>query len=250
MATNNKLDYDWCLRTFLNTVQRVQSGGTAVYEAKSEPINKPIAQRRVLSSVPPNSAVWQHTETYHVAMIYIEQGHGHNFGRKWLDLIASGVTTENQFRHAWIKENGEVSKGFVPNVKRSVTSQARSKQESFIVANLKAGENPKSTIYGNLHNVHRTHLISAQITGIEKHKGLLIDFDGWLNSKPLNDYEQSVIDLTKVQDVVWVATIWRSSKGLSFRYTIYNKAWTLLDSFTVTDDRWQYLWYYDKETGE
>jgi hypothetical protein len=238
--------YSWALSRFQEVLSAVKHNvATDVYEARSLNLNSIKNQKKMLESVPHGSAIWQHTETYHIAMIYIERGKGQRFNRTLLDLIASGVDTDAKFKRAWLAKN-KGNMGTFPTVKSSRTSQVRQSQASYILARQSVPANPNSRIPGNLNVTHRTHLISAQTTGIESHKGLLIDFDGWLNSKPMNDYETEMLQVTTKQDVIWTAFVARDRKGfLHFRYIMYNKHWQVISSQEWIDDRWTYEWRVD-----
>lgn len=240
--------YVWAERKFLEVLNAVKEGATDVYEVRSIPLTNKENMKKMIDSTPHNSALWQHTDQYHVAMIYIERGKGQRFNRSLLDLIGSGIDTKEKFKREWRKRNGN-NDGYFPKVSKSSTSQNRMRQSSYIVADLNKGANPKSKIQGHDGNTttHRTHLISAQTTGIENNKGLLIDFDGWLNMKPLNDFETQVLEMTKFQDIIWTATVWRAMDGLHFRYLMFDSSWRVVASHEWVDDRWTYLWYYDDE---
>ena len=139
--------------------------------------------------------------------------------------------------------------GTFPTVKVSKTSEIRHAQASYIVADFNKRPNPNSQIpkMDGAKTTHRTHLISAQTTGIENHKGLLIEYDGWLNMYPMNQFEQEMLDLSKTQDIIWIAQVYQASDGLHLRYLIYNARWKLLHQKEWVDDRWTYVWYFDPE---
>lgn len=222
-------------------------GTTAVREVQSFAINTLAGRQRALGLVPHNTAVWQHTNRWHVAMIYIEKGTGFHFKRDYLDLYAAGCQSLDQFTELWRAVNGD-EPGVTPKSRGSKTSTVRRQQHSYIVANQSLAPNDHSTIDGDLpvSQVHRTHLITSQITGIENNKGLLIDYDGWLNSNPMNEYELMILDRNREQPIIWNALVWQQTNGLHLRYEMYNPDWILLDSQEWVDDRWQYFWYYDK----
>lgn len=238
--------YSWAEEKFVEVLQAVREGATDVYEVRSLPLTSTKNMAKAINQVKHGSALWQHTDTYHIAMIYIERGKGQRFNRTLLDLIASGVDSKQKFRRAWLAKNhGE--EGSFPRPKSSSTSSNRQKHASYIVADFNKGANPKSKIAGRDGNMttHRTHLISAQTTGIEANKGLLIDFDGWLNMKPLNEYETSVLELTRTRDLIWTATVWREKDGLHYKYIMYTPEFKIITEREFIDDRWTYLWYYD-----
>lgn len=244
-----KYNYEWALERFNETLASVKNGlATDVYEARSLPLNNVKNMKKTLNTVPKGSAVWQHTSKWHVAMIYIQKGQGQRFNRSLLDLIASGVNTPAKFKQAWLKKNGG-NMGTFPTVKVSKTSEIRHAQASYIVADFNKRPNPNSQIpkMDGAKTTHRTHLISAQTTGIENHKGLLIEYDGWLNMYPMNQFEQEMLDLSKTQDIIWIAQVYQASDGLHLRYLIYNARWKLLHQKEWVDDRWTYVWYFDPE---
>lgn len=238
----------WAEDLFLQVLHRVQNGGTRVYEVTSFPLNTLEGKQRAIASVPHHSAIWQHTDKYHVAMIYIDYGHGKEFNRTMLDLIADGVDTLDEFRERWLEKNGDLTRGMFPTVKSSLTSSLRAKQASYIVTDFNVQPNPHSRIHGESHplTTHRTHLISAQTTGIENHRGLLIDFDGWLNSKPLNQFENTMLNHAKFKDLIWTTTVWQAIDGLHYQYVMYNNDWSVFAAQEWVDDRWTYFWTYDE----
>lgn len=242
-----RITYQEALRKFKLILWRVKTGGTPVYEVRTYPINNRCGVEVAIKSVAHGSALWQHTDSWHTALIYIEAGKGIRFSREVLDLIATGVNSEAQFRNSWIAKNGNKEIGFFPRPKYSRTSVSRRSQSSYIVAD-QAKENPESKILGSLKRniTHRTHLISSQTTGIENHKGFLIDYDGWLNTMPMKNFEDSVLELTKKQDIIWTANVWRASDGLHLKYVMYDKNFQIVAQKEWVDDRWTYIWYVDK----
>ena len=241
--------YKWALARFNDVLREVENGTqTPVYNVTSQPLTTVQNRQVVLGSVPHGSAVWQHTDKWHVAMIYIEKGHGQLYNRALLDMIASGVDTPAKFKRAWVAKNGKSGYGTFPSVKSSRTSSVRASQASYIVADFNKRQNPHSHIpkMDGAKTTHRTHLISAQTTGIENHKGLLIEFDGWLNMYPMNKFEQAVLEQSRKQDIIWVCEVYQAHDGLHLRYVIYNSQWREIARKEWVDDRWTYLWYYDE----
>lgn len=241
-----KITKQWALQRFEKVIDNLDVE-TPIYEVQSIPMNDLHGIQWAISQVPHNTALWQHTDAWHTVAYYIDRGQGYRFNREILDLISSGVDTESKFDRAWDSYNNFSRMGYFPRSRSSKTSSSRMSQKSYIVADLSRGCNPRSKIKGRFtkNMIHRTHLISSQITGIESHKGLLIDFDGWLNAKPLNDFERSVLQYTKTHDIIWVANVWHSNKGLHFQYTMYNPDWTIYKRQEWIDDRWTYLWWID-----
>lgn len=244
------ISYDQALDKFIYYLEFAQEGATTVYEVKSFPINNLMGIKMALSQVPDGSAIWQHTDKWHTAAIYIKAGQGHKFNRKVMNLFSHGITSEAKFQQAWIQENGEYDKGVFPKCKGDYTSSVRKYQASYIVVAENIPENQNSKIVGSLprNRPHRTHLISAQTTGIENHKGLLIDFDGWLNMNPMNQFELSVLDISEKQDVVWTANIWIDENDhlLHWLYQMYDANYNLIARKEWVDDRWTYIWRYDR----
>lgn len=242
-----KMSYDVALSHFNSVLNRLSHGATPVYEVRSFAINTFQGLRHGIESVPAGAAIWQHTDRWHTAAIYIKQGHGRQFNRNLLDLIAAGVDSAEKFKQLWFSQNNYEYYGFFPKLSVSSTSGSRSKQASYIVADLSKGAADTSLIRGHLtpDTPHRTHLISAQTTGIEQHKGLLIDFDGWLNVKPLNDFETAMLNHSAIADMIWCANIWITGVGLHYRYSIFNPDWSLFQQKEWVDDRWSYIWYFD-----
>lgn len=243
------ISYDDAYGRFERYLNFAKQGATTVYEVRSFAINNPIGVKRALGQVPEGSAIWQHTDKWHTAAIYIKKGCGRKFSRQVMNLFSHGIVTEDKFKQAWIDTNGMYEMGVFPKVPGDYTAGVRRQQESYIVSDNNS-ENLSSKIPGsfNRNRTHRTHLISAQTTGIESHKGLLIDFDGWLNSNPMNQFETAVLDLTENQDVIWTANIWIDEKDhlLHWRYVMYDKDFKIAAQKEWVDDRWTYIWRYDK----
>ncbi|EKZ0201703.1 hypothetical protein AAK913_11990 [Enterococcus faecium] len=244
----DKICKELAIYKFVGQLERVKKGAVPVHEVKSFPINTFLGAQKAIGNVKKGAVVWQHTNKWHSAITYVKKGYGFSYNRDMMDLIASGIDTVDKFEEKWYERNlGDI--GYIPKAKSSRTSSSRKGQASYIVADFNKGENTFSTIEGSLQtNIpHRTHLISAQITGIENHKGLLIDFDGWLNINPLKSFENKVLELTKKQDIIWTVNIWQSKEGLNYQYIMYDSDWKLIKKNHWVDDRWSYIWYYDKE---
>lgn len=242
-----KITREIALDRFTKQLITLQTEHTEVQEIVSYPINTFLGIQRAINSIEKGTAIWQHTPTWHTACIYIKKGEGFKYNRDLLNLIASGVETVNDFLFAWKMMNGNEDRGFMPTTRRSKTSNIRKGQASYIVADFNKGENVNSLLGSLTKNIpHRTHLISAQVTGIERHKGLLIDYDGWLNSIEMNAFETEMLKRTNESDLIWTANIWKSVDGLHWRYVMYNPDYTVYEKKEWIDDRWHYLWYYDK----
>lgn len=244
------ISYDQALERFNHYLEFAKEGATTVYEVRSFAINNVIGVRTALNQVPEGSAIWQHTDKWHTAAIYIKAGQGRKFSRQVMNLFSHGITDESKFKQAWIRENGEYEMGVFPKSPGDYATGVRRSQASYIVAAKDFPENKNSKIVGsfNKNSAHRTHLISAQTTGIESHKGLLIDFDGWLNVNPMNQFESRILDLAEKQDVIWTANIWIDKKDylLHWRYQMYDKDYKLIAKKEWIDDRWTYIWRYDR----
>lgn len=244
------ITYDQALAKFKRYLKFAQEGATPVYEVRSFELNNVFGVKLALEQVPKGAVVWQHTDKWHTAAVYIKSGHGHKFNRKALNLFSHGVTSEAEFERAWINTNGEYERGVFPKSPGDYTAGVRRQQESYIVAAKNYPENKNSKIPGSLKkNIpHRTHLISAQTTGIESHKGLLIDFDGWLNMNPMNQFEIGILDLSDQQDIIWTVNIWIDPKDhwLHWHYQMYDSQYNLIAQKEWIDDRWVYIWRYDK----
>ena len=209
-------------------------------------INTFLGMQRAINAYEKNVPLWQHSKEWHTAMIYIYQGNGFQFNRNMLDLIRNGINSSEKFVESWKETNNGEWYGIMPRTTNSVTSSERRKQASYILANLNKEPNPNSKLGSIYKNIpHRTHLISSQVTGIENDKGLLIDYDGWLNSIPMNRFETEILEETERRSLVWVANVWRENDGLHLKYTIYNTDWTIYREQEWIDDRWEYVWRYD-----
>lgn len=261
----NKISFGFAEKGFKNTIKHIEAGGTPVFEVTSEPftrISKIIDKLDQLKST--NQAIWQHTDKYHIAAIKIQMGTGYTYSRTYVDMYCQGIKTHDEFVQAWAKRN-KISKrkaehidphsyGYLPQTGRSssATSQERRKQASYIVANRDL-RNPNSKIPGAIGNatVDRTHLIPFPVTGIESHKGLLIDYDAWLNRGPMQEFEQDVLKYNRHHTIYWITAINPSPKGLEWRYLIYNDdRKTLALHQTWYDDRWSYSWYIDDKQDQ
>lgn len=246
-----KRSYEFALYQFKNVLHNLQHP-TKVVQVVTFPINTSTGVWKALHAVPPLTAVWQHTATSHTAAIWIPRGQGYRFNRGVIDLISSGVNTPGKFLAAWQLKNGDVDFGYFPTAKGSATSSVRQTQMSYIVADFDRGIRRTSKLPSLAKNrVDRTHLISEQITGVESHRGLLIDFDGYLNANPMNKFEQTVLTQTKKYDLLWICNVWRTGFGtpqeaLHLRYDIkLAKDGSTLVSHEWIDDRWWYLWFMD-----
>ncbi len=261
----SKLSYGFAEKGFENTIKHIEAGGTPVYEVTSKPLTKISSVLNQLDQLDgTNQIIWQHTDKYHLAAIKIQQDTGYTYSRTYVDMYYQGIKNHDEFAQAWAKrnhfklrENQQISpdsQGYLPQTKKnsSTTSQERRKQASYIVADRDL-RNPNSKIPGAIGNatVDRTHLIPFTVTGIESHRGLLIDYDSWLNRGPMQDFEQTVLKYIRHHTVYWITAINPSSKGLEWRYLIYNDdRKTLAFHQTWYDDRWMYSWYIDDKQDQ
>ena len=239
--------YESASRRFKRTLERIENGGTRVYEVVSYRIGRLPDLLAMLNCVSVNDVIWQHTPDYHVAAIRIAKGTGYDYSRSFFELINSGIDTPRKFANAWKKKNGSLGWGEVPTPKQNSFAQnQRSRQRSYIVADT-AHEHPSRLIAGSLPNnqVDRTHLISFQAIGIENSPGLLIDFDAWLNRNPMNSFEAKALNLSNYQDIIWVVKVQPTAKGLSWKYLILDSQFKVLMKQRWIDDRWSYYWYAD-----
>lgn len=234
---------------------------TTVHEVKSYLLKNISDIKRALKEIDNGDVVWQHLNIgqqvypWHKAAVYIQKGEGRKWNRKLLDLYASGVVTPEDFDKAWYAQNGDKKMGAMPKARYSKTSNERVKQISLIEATgtpdptkprkINFTENFNSKISQSLKvNIpHRTHLVNVQTTGIENNSGLLIDYDGWLNMVPINQFENEILNLSEKMDLVWTANVFKKDDGLHFRYSIYSKDFILLKEKEWIDDRWTYLWH-------
>ncbi|EFO68656.1 hypothetical protein HMPREF9212_0216 [Lactobacillus iners LactinV 03V1-b] len=243
------ISYEDARKKFQRYLAIMRAGATKVYQVASFPINNKEGLKKALNTVSQGSVVWQHTDKWHTAGIYIRQGYGFKFNRGVINLVAHGIKDEESFQKIWTEQNGDYDYGIFPKSPGSYTSQVRKQQPSYIVCDLNTPENKNSKIPGGYkkNQVHRTHLISSQVTGIELHKGLLIDFDGWLNSNPMNQFETDILNLTKKQDVIWSCNVWIGQDYyLHLKYDMYDSQYNLINKAEWVDDRWTYLWFFDK----
>lgn len=233
-------------RKFGQVLENINNFGNPIREVVSIPLTKEENVQLALAQVPEHTALWQHTPAWHTAVIYIPKRQGRTYGRDMIDLIATGIDSEEKFIEAWKEFNGEKNRGLFPKTGVSVTANSRKRQKSYIVADLGKGPNPNSRLpHLDKDNVDRTHLISAQTTGIENNPGLLIDYDGWLNRTPMNSFENKCLDLSYMQDIIWRAFIYQSDSGLVWEYHIYDSNFKEVRSAKWVDDRWSYIWRYD-----
>lgn len=240
-------NYELASRRFKRTLERVENGGTRVYEVVSHRIGRLSDILAMLNCVADNDVIWQHTPEYHVAAIRIAKDTGYDYNRGFFELINSGIDTPRKFANAWKKKNDSLGWGEMPTPKQnSFVQSQRSKQRSYIVADT-AHEHRSSLISGSLpqNQVDRTHLISFQTIGIENSPGLLIDFDAWLNRNPMNSFETRALQLSRYQDIIWVVKIQPTAQGLSWKYLILDSQFKVLMKQRWIDDRWSYYWYTD-----
>lgn len=235
------------LKKFLLNLDLVNRGGTSIVEVKSVNIDDMVNLNKILTKVPKNTVIWQHTAKYHIAAIYLKKGTGRNYSRKMLNLISSGVDSEEKFLEAWNERNEQQEIGEIPVPKKNTTSDTRKKQASFIVVDLNKGEHKSKKINGSLDTnaVDRTHLISAQSTGIENHRGIIIDFDAYLNREPMNEFENKMLDYAEHSDVIWHTYIHLEKDGLHWEYKLMTPVYKRIMTKKWIDDRWEYLWRYD-----
>lgn len=218
---------------------------TIVRRVRSFNLKKLDSFRNALSIVNKGDIIWQHNEDFHVVGMYIMKGDSHKFSRNIIDLIASGITTTDEFIKLWDASNNNSQYGYIPKVKISVTNEERMKQKSFIVYDKSKGYKSTSNIKGFSGIPHRTHLIPVQITGIEKHEGLLIDFDGWLNSVDINHFEKIVLEISEEMDIIWKNEVFIEDGNLHFKNTIFSQCYEILAQKEWVDDRWYYWWSND-----
>lgn len=251
MSGESKISYRFASERFASILNRIEQGGTTVYEVRSKPLTVPRTICEMLEQLNPGDVIWQHTPQYHVAAVKIIKGHGWDYGRNYLDLIYNGIDTPEKFEAAWAKRNGKNAReGYVPRSDKntSVTSAVRAQQESYVVAK-SLTPNRNSKIAGSLgidgDSVDRTHLIPVTVTGIENHKGLLIDYDSWLNRNPMVKFEQEVLKLNRYKTLYWIAFIQQLKVGLVWRYYIFDLNHQLVRKARWIDDRWDYEWWHD-----
>lgn len=235
------------IERFSEQLKSIDEGATPIYEVRTFPIDTLLGAQKAIGSVEKGSAIWQHTTSWHTAMIYIEKGRGYRFNRDMLDLVASGIDDIEKFEELWDSVNEGLETAYFPKTTKKKTSSMRMGQASYIVSDFNKGEKEESKL-GSLtkNNTHRTHLISVQVTGVERHKGLLIDYDGWLNMNAIKRFETEILKKSTVMDLIWTTNIWLDAAGLHWKYVIYDGNWMVVKEQEWTDDRWHYIWYYDK----
>lgn len=239
-------NYQFDFERFAETLRNVKNGGTKVYEVISVPLITGNDVRRVIDQLGPQVAIWQHTPHRHVAAIYIEKGHGYGYNRKILNLIDKGIDTKKKFDEYYRKNKYGLDQ--VPVSAYGVTTNARNRQRSYIVADTSYHNSNSKYIHGEIKDetVDRTHLIPAQVTGIENSKGLLIDFDSFLNRNEMNQYENDILKVTNRQDILWTTTIYPDPRGLVWQYLMFDEDMNPVSRHQWIDDRWRYFWYYDR----
>ncbi len=240
----------FAIEQFDRTLSHITDGGTPVREVLTFPLDNIDHIKKALNATGPGVVVWQHTSLYHTVAMRIEKGEGFNYSRIMLDLIAKGVTDTQAFEKAWEITNGDKTRGNLPILDGgSATANSRKKHSSYIVVDQDIPPKKVSSVKGRLPQmqVDRTHLIPSGVTGIENHKALLIDFDGWLNEVPMNEFEQIMINKTKRQDIIWVASIKNNliNHSLTWEYIILDNQYNIINSRKWLDDRWTYIWRFD-----
>lgn len=235
---------------FNRTLSHINDGGTPVREVLTFPLNNIDRIKKALKAVGPGVVVWQHTSLYHTVAMHIAKGEGFNYSRIMLDLIAKGVTDQDTFEKAWKLTNGGKTRGNFPVLEGgSATANSRKKHSSYIVVNQGIPPKEISSVKGKLTQmqVDRTHLIPSGVTGIENHKALLIDFDGWLNEVPMNEFEQLMVNKTKQQDIIWIAYVKNNlaNHSITWKYIILDNQYNIINMREWLDDRWTYIWRFD-----
>lgn len=223
----------------MSIFNRIKQGEcTEVREVQSYHLNQLNGLKKAISCVGTNVAIWQHEWDYHVAAIHIKKGNGFRYNRSIYNLYQSGIKTPHKFKQAWLKENGDYdSDGKIPTVKTDFAGNERNKQESYIVARLDQDTKLKNPI-------DRTHLIPLPVTGIEFHRGLLIDFDGKLNRGSMNEFENKILKLSAYKDIIWITIVFITPKnGLAIREIAYDENWKLISSKTFIDINHYYYWF-------
>ncbi|MCC4370494.1 hypothetical protein LMB49_03665 [Limosilactobacillus reuteri] len=240
----------FAIQQFNRTLNHINDGGTPVREVLTFPLNTIDRIKKALQAVGPGVVVWQHTSAYHAVAMHITKGEGFNYSRIMLDLIAKGVTDIDSFEEAWQLTNGDQTRGNFPILGGgSATANSRKKHSSYIIVDQDIPPKEISSIKGELTEmqVDRTHLIPSGVTGIENHKALLIDFDGWLNEVPMNEFEQLMLNKTKQQDIIWIAYVKNNllSHNITWKYIIMDEQYNIINSREWVDDRWTYIWRFD-----
>ena len=85
---------DYAIKKFNAILNNVNNGGTDVYEVTSANIFSLSKALKYINQVDPNTVLWQHTPTHHVACVYVKQNTGFAYNRDYLDLIANGIDSE------------------------------------------------------------------------------------------------------------------------------------------------------------
>ncbi|MGX5378177.1 hypothetical protein ACWCL1_08040 [Ligilactobacillus sp. LYQ135] len=212
---------------------------TSVHQVKTCPLTDLSNLKLKLKEVDDNSVIWQHNRQYHMVAMYIKKGTGYSYNRDIYDLYYSGVNTLAKFRKQWEKTNHNLRleyDGKIPKTTKSKSSNDRRKQKSYIVA-----EQTAQTL------VDRTHLIPVSVTGIEYHRGLLIDYDREANRGGMNDFERQVLKINTEKDIIWTTSVFPSKKkkGLVLRYIIFNHDWKIIKKKDFIDTKNIYNWYVD-----
>jgi hypothetical protein len=242
------MELEKALSWYENNLAKLYEGPTGVYELKSFALKSTDDLKKALMFTDTGSAIWKHTDNYHAAAIYIKRGHGQRYSRKFMDLVAAGIDNPDKYKEYVSKQEQDLE-DFL-EIKSSKSSSVRQQQASYIVADLDSEPNLASKIPGKNGKVHRTHLISVKTTGIENNKGLLIDYDGWLNSKPMNEFERRILSLSNHQDIIWTTFIYKNEAGLHWRYVMLDQHFKVINQKEWIDDRWKYYWFYDPDQVE
>lgn len=175
-----------------------------------------------------------------MAAVYIKQGTGFLYNRGIYNLYKSGVKTIPALKKRWLKINHNLKDdGKIPQTKTDHASDARNKQESYVVAR-------KSSNQEFENKIDRTHLIPFPVTGIEHHKGLLVDFDAELNRGGMNNFERKALNLSNYKDIIWVALVYPTNDNfLAIREIAFDKNWHILGNKCFIDKSHRYYWYND-----
>lgn len=253
--------FNYALRRFKKMLKLRKNGGTTLYEVQSFLIKDVRTVKETLSKVPCNSVIWQHTPELHVAAIVLKKGSSYNYSRRFYELIHKGIDTPTKFQKAWVLNTLDLQSDVMPNLKgTSFTGNNRRKLKPFIVADTDV-EYESKYIAGSLdqNNVDRTHLIPFTAIGVDNNPGVMIDYDSWLNRNPMQQFEDRMLKINEHRTITWITSIYGSSRGLNWKYLIYDTHTDkLIDKAHWIDDRWKYYWYtlpeqqelFDREEGK
>lgn len=263
---------EWWAQFVDDVADSVKHKGTRVYRVlfKDADLRKFADVKRVMDKVGSGVVVWQHNRLFHASAILLEPNSERNdhypYSRDVLNLVASGITGED-IRQIPKEDIGNLD---LPKAGLDVVGTARGKLQELVVVdtenNIKGIIQEQKVLKGRNTGTDKTHLITAQMAGIEAHAGVLVDYSATLNEGPMNDFEAGVMRYLETRRgvsgrrILWTSYVWRDEDGMHLQHRPYlqNKItheWERIERVVTGKggriksgwlDSWNnYIWYDD-----